>query len=172
MEKTLCSEVESDLNSIPKHQRGSITTLQCIIKQMVVRNQEARDALETYFKTFDITKFPGENVTTACLCLKAVARALGENDLLTNLLRKVLEGFAKSSTKLFNEFCASQIALRCGSFYQTLIKNSSLQNQLNDVLNDLETSYLNLVGGKLWAGINSSPQGSAFIAGSGYKDKV
>ncbi len=27
MEKTLCSEVDSDLNSIPKHQRGSITTL-------------------------------------------------------------------------------------------------------------------------------------------------
>jgi hypothetical protein len=59
---------------------------------MVVRNQEARDALETYFKTFDITKFPGKNVPTACLCLKAVARALGENDLPTNLVRKVLEG--------------------------------------------------------------------------------
>jgi hypothetical protein len=52
------------------------------------------------------------------------------------------------------------------------MKNTSLQNQLNNVLNDLETSYLNLVGGKLWAGINSSPHGSAFIAGSGYKDEV
>jgi hypothetical protein len=165
MEKTLRFEVESDLNSIPKHQRGSITTLQCIIKQMVVRNQEARDALETYFKTFDIIKFPGKNVPTACLCLKAVARALGENDLQTNLVCKILEGFAKSSTKSFNKFCASQIALRHGSFYRTLMKNTSLQNQLNDVLKDLETSYLDLVGGKLWAGINSSPQGSAFIQG-------
>ncbi len=128
MEKKLCSEVESDLNSIPKHQSDSITTLQCIIKRMVVRNQEARDALETYFKTFDITKFPSKNVPTACLCLKAVARALGENDLLTNLVCKVLEGFAKSSTKLFNEFCASQIALRRGSFHRTLMKNTSLQN--------------------------------------------
>ncbi len=139
---------------------------------MVVRNQEAKDALETYFKTFDITKFPGKNVPTACLCLKAVARALGENDLPMNLVRKVLEGFTKSSTKLFNKFCASQIAMHRGSFYRTLMKNTSLQNQLNDVLNDLETSYLDLVGEKLWAGINSSPQGSAFIAGSGYKDKV
>jgi hypothetical protein len=141
---------------------------------MVVRNQEARDALETYFKTFDITKFPSENVptATACHCLKAVARALGENDLPTNLVRKVLEGFAKSSTKSFNEFCASQIALRCESFYRIIMKNTSLQNQLNDVLNDLKTSYLDLVGGKLWAGVNSSPQGSAFIAGSGYKDEV
>jgi hypothetical protein len=172
MEKTLRSEVESDLNSIPKHQRGSITTLQCIIKQMVVRSQEARDALETYVKIFDITKFPGKNVPTACLHLKAVAQAHGENDLPTNLVRKVLEGFANSSTKLFNKFCTSQIALRCGSFYQTLMKNTSLQNQLNDVLNNLKTSYLDLVGGKLWAGISSSPQGSALIAGSGYKDKV
>jgi hypothetical protein len=88
------------------------------------------------------------------------------------LVRKVLEGFAKSSTKLFNKFCASQIALRRGSFHRTLMKNTSLQNQLNNVLNDLETSYLDLVGEKLWAGINSSPQGSAFIAGSGSKDKV
>jgi hypothetical protein len=139
---------------------------------MVVRNQEARDAFETYFKTFDITKFPGKNIPTACLCLKAIAQALGENDLLTNLVRKVLEGFAKSSTKLFNKFCASQIALHCGSFYRTLMKNTSLQNQLNNILNNLETSYLNLVAGKLWAGINSSPQGSAFVAGSGYKGKV
>ncbi len=52
------------------------------------------------------------------------------------------------------------------------MKNTSLQNQLNNVLNDHKTSYLNLVGGKLWAGINFSSQGSAFIAGSGYKDEV
>ncbi len=36
--KTLCSEIKSDLNSIPKHQRGSVTTLRCIIKHIVVRN--------------------------------------------------------------------------------------------------------------------------------------
>jgi hypothetical protein len=117
---------------------------------MVVRNQDARDALEAYIKTFDITKFPGKNVPTAYLCLKAVARALGDKDLPTNTVCKVLiEGFAESSTRLFNNFCASQIALRHKSFYQTLIKNTSLQNQLNDVLNNLETSYLDLVGGKL-----------------------
>jgi hypothetical protein len=60
MEKMLCSEVESDLNSIPKNQRGSITTLRCIIKRMVVWNQEARGALKTYIKTFNITNFPGK----------------------------------------------------------------------------------------------------------------
>jgi hypothetical protein len=60
MEKTLCAEVELDINSIPKHQHGLITTLNCIIKQMVVKNQEAKDALENYIRSFDITKFPGK----------------------------------------------------------------------------------------------------------------
>ncbi len=95
MEKMLHSEVESDLKSIPKIQSGSIATLQCIIKRMVVRNQEAWDALGTYIKTFNITKFRGENVPTAILCLKAVAKALRENDFPTNVTCTILERFAK-----------------------------------------------------------------------------
>jgi hypothetical protein len=116
METTLRAEVESNIVSIPKQQCGSITTLCCIIKQMVMKNQEAKDAIENYIREFDITKFPGENVPTACLRLKAVARALGDDDLPSNTIRKVLEGFGKSSTNSFNEFCSSQIALRRRSF--------------------------------------------------------
>jgi hypothetical protein len=172
MEKTLRSEVESDLNSIPKHQRGSVTTLCCIIKQMVVRNQEARDALKTYIKTFDITKFPGKNFPTACLCLKAVAHPLGDKDLPTNAVCKILEGLAKSSTKSFNNFCASQIALRLGNFYRTLMKNTSLTNQLSNVLNNLETSHLDLVGGKLWEGVIASPTGASFLANYINNDEI
>jgi hypothetical protein len=109
METTLRAEVESDVFSIPKERRGSITTLRCIIKRMIIKNQEARDALENYIKSFDITKFPGENVPTACLHLKAVAHALGNNDFPSNTIRKVLDGFGKSSTKSFNEFCSSKL---------------------------------------------------------------
>jgi hypothetical protein len=116
MEKTLLAEVDLDINSIPKHQRGLITTLRYIIKRMVIKNQEAKDALENYIRSFDITKFPGKNVPTACLCLKVVAGALGDNDLPTNTIRKVLEGFEKSLTTSFNDFCSSQIALHQGSF--------------------------------------------------------
>jgi hypothetical protein len=111
MEKTLRAEVDSDINSIPKHQCGLITTLCCIIKQMVIKNQEAKDTLVNYIRSFYITKFPGKNVPTACLCLKAVAGALGDNDLPTNTIRKVLEGFAKLLMTSFNDFCSSQIAL-------------------------------------------------------------
>jgi hypothetical protein len=46
MEVTLCSEVESDLKSLPENHHGAITMLRFIIKHLVVCNQEAWDALE------------------------------------------------------------------------------------------------------------------------------
>jgi hypothetical protein len=163
MEKTLRAEVESDINSIPLRQRGSITTLRCIIKRMVIKNQEAKDSLENYIRTFDITKFPGENVPMACLRLKAVATSIGEKDLPSNIIRKVLEGFNKSSTQAFNDFCSSQIALRRGSFYMDLMCGSSLLSQLNNLLSDLEVTYLDLVGGNKWDGITATPSTSSFF---------
>ena len=153
MEKTLRAEVESDISHIPSSKRGSLTTLRCIIKRMVIKNQESRDALENYIKSFDITKFPGENVPIACLRLKAVAKALGNDDLPKNIIRKVLEGFSKSSTKTFNDVCASQIALRRGSLIQDIVKSTSLYTQLVGLLTDLENAYLELVGGQLWEGV-------------------
>jgi hypothetical protein len=131
---------------------------------MVIRNQEARDALEEYLKKFDIRQFPGENVPTACLRLKAVATSLGNDNLPKNIIRKVLKGFAKSSTISFNEVCTSQLALRHGSISQILFKNASLHTQLIDVLNDLESAFLDLAGGKLWAGVNATPHTSLFKA--------
>jgi hypothetical protein len=131
----------------------------------VVKNQEAKDALESYIKEFNITNFPGKNVLSACLCLKAVAKALGDNALPSNVIRKVLDGFAQSSTKAFNDVCSSQIAMKCATFYKEAMKNISLQNQLDDVLNDLENTYLELVGGKQWHGIGHAGmnKGSSFM---------
>jgi hypothetical protein len=65
---------------------------------MAVKTQEAKDALKSYIKEFEISKFPGENVPSACLQLKAVSKALGNEDLQSNVIHKVLEGFPKSST--------------------------------------------------------------------------
>jgi hypothetical protein len=102
-EKMLCAEVESDLCSLPLSSRGSLTTLCYIIRQQVVKNQETRNALEEYLKIFDIRKFPGENVLLVCLCLKAFATSLGSNILPTNVIRKLLEGFAKSAMVIFKD---------------------------------------------------------------------
>ena len=129
-----------------------------------MKNQESRDALVAYITNFAITQFPGENVPMACLRLKAVARALGNEDLPKNTVRKVLDGFAKSSTKSFNDLCSSQIALRRGSLMQSLIKAMPLYSQLLDVLGDLETTYLELIGGQKWEGISARPHESSFTA--------
>jgi hypothetical protein len=95
MEPSLHSEVDHNLHGIPLHQCGSMTTLCCIIKRMVVKNQEVHNPLETYIKTFDIKVFLGENLPTACLCVKAVAQTLGDKCLPTNTICKVLKGFAE-----------------------------------------------------------------------------
>ncbi len=71
MEVTLCAEVESDLQGLPVNHRGAITMLRFIIKLLIIHNQEAWNALKDYVKTIDIRNFPGKNVPTACLKLKA-----------------------------------------------------------------------------------------------------
>jgi hypothetical protein len=174
MDKTLRSEVESDMSMFPSIKRGAITMLRCIIKRLVVKNQEAKDALESYIKDFNITNFPGENVPSACLRLNAVAKALGNDALPSNVIRKVLDGFAKSSTKAFNEVCSSQIAMRRATFYKDALKKISLQTQLFDVLNDLENTYLELVGGKQWQGVGHAGmnQGSSFQASTDEDDNA
>ncbi len=70
---------------------------------MVIKNQKVKDTLENYIMTFNITKFPDENIPTACLYFKAIAGALGDNDLPINTIRKVLEGFAKLSKNSFKK---------------------------------------------------------------------
>jgi hypothetical protein len=109
-------------------------------------------------------------VLLACLCLKAVAASLGCNNLPMNVIRKLLEGFAKSAMVSFNEVCTSQLALRRGSISQKPFKDISLHTQLVDVLNNLESVYLDLVSGKLWAHANAMPQASLFKAALAHGD--
>ena len=137
---------------------------------MVIKNQEARDAFEKYIKDFDITTFPGKNVPTACLRLKAVARSLGNEDLPSNTIRKVLNGFAKSSTKSFHDFCSSQIALRRGGFYNDFVRGQTIHTQLCNLLLDIEATYLDLVGGSKWDGLVPTPSQSSFPAISSSDD--
>ncbi len=45
-----------------------------------------------------------------------------------------------------------------------IMRGSSLQSQLSNLLNDIEATYLDLVGGNLWNGIVVSPAQSSFMA--------
>ena len=131
---------------------------------MVIKTQESCDAIESYIRTFDITQFPGENVPIGCLCLKAFAKALGNDDLSSNVICQVLEGFSKSFIKSFIEVCANQIALQCGSFYSKIMKATSLYFQLINLLTDPKNAYLELIGANLWEGVShpGMTQGASF----------
>jgi hypothetical protein len=152
MESTLCAEVESDLKCLPVNQRGAITMLRFIIKRMVISNQEAWDALEECIKTFDIRSFPGQNVPTACLKLKAVVTVLGDR-LPSNAVRTILKGFACASAKSFVSVCDSKIAMRSNSIYASLVAKQTLCSQVTLMLNDLEQKYQQLITAKKWESV-------------------
>ncbi len=46
-----------------------------------------------------------------------------------------------------------------------LMWGTPLQSQLNDLFNDFEVTYLDLVGGQLWSSITITPHQSSFLAG-------
>ncbi len=69
-------------------------------------------------------------------------------------------------TTSFNDFCSSQTALHRGSFYMNLMRGTPLQSQLNDLLNNLEVTYLDQVREQLCSGITATPHQSSFLAGN------
>ena len=102
---------------------------------------------------FDIRKFPGENVTEASLRIKAVARSLGTNNLPSDIIHRVLEGFAHASTPMFQSFCATQESLITSSLVRDRLNNKqTLYKTLVDVLADLEIRYVDLRSGQRWLG--------------------
>ena len=117
MDKNLCSEVASDMSGFPPIKRRAVTMLRCIIKQMVVKNQEAKDALESYIKDFNIANFPGENVPSACLPVKPFAKALGNDALPSNVIRKVLDCLLNRPRRLSMRY--AQAKSRCGVQHST-----------------------------------------------------
>jgi hypothetical protein len=109
MEPTLWSEVKSDLKCLPPSQQSTVIMLRFIIKRMVICNQEAWVSLEDYIKVFDIRNYPGKNVPTTCLKLKAIVNILGD-ELPSNSVCTILEGFANASTtSSFNQVCLTKI---------------------------------------------------------------
>jgi hypothetical protein len=44
------------------------------------------------------------------------------------------------------------------------MRGTSLQSQLNNLLNDIKVTYLDLVGGNSWLGVAAAPTQSSFTA--------
>ncbi len=150
--------------------------LHFIIKHLIICNQEAWDTLEDYVKTFDICNFPGKNVPTACLKLKAIINVLG-NKTPSNAICTILEGFAHASTDTFTDVCKSKIAMRSDSIYASLLAKIPLCSQVSLTLNNLEHKYQQLITAKKWEGVghvgmDNHNNKSAFNATANQEDKA
>ena len=162
MEQTLKTEVLSDMEELPRTQRGAISMYYLMTKRMVVRNQEAKDAMLEWFNTFDIRNYDNQDVSGACIRIMAIARALGNDALPTNAVRRILNGFSHASNDTFKDLCNTTSAMMSSSLYAQGLKALSTSSRLRTILSDLESKYLELLGGKKWEGIGY--EASAFKA--------
>jgi hypothetical protein len=175
LEPALHREVLSAISEIEnENEQGSITTLRIIINRIVQSNQESRRAMEEYIKNFDIRLFPGEDVTEACLRIKAIAQSIGTHQLPSDIIHRVLEGFVYASTPAFQNFCYTQESVISSSLVRNRLTSTTLYQQLVDVLSDLETRYMDLRNGQRWLGYGhgTSTTASAFVSNtsSDYSD--
>ena len=162
MDPTLKAEVLSDLEELEELQRGAISIFYLITKRMVIRNQEAKDAMLEWFNTFDIRNYDNQDVSGASLRIKAISRALGSSNLPTNAVRRILDGFSHATNETFKNLCSTSSAMLSSSLYTHGMRTKSVATQLHTVLDDLVAKYLELLGGKKWEGIGH--ESSAFKA--------
>ncbi len=152
----LRAEVRSDFDELPHEQKGSISLLRLIIKRMVQSTQESRRAMEEFIRNFDIQKFPGEDVTKASLRIKAIAQSIGTKSLPADIVQRVLEGFARSSTPAFSNLCFYQGSMLSSSLMKHNLRQDNLYQTLTSVLGDLEVRYHELLSGNSWLGVGNS----------------
>jgi len=153
MEKTLKDEVISDFDELPKDSRGAVSLFRCMVNRMVTKNEESRRNLEQWLQDFTLASFSGENVTKACLRIKAVINAIGHDRLPSDVVTRVLNGMSTASTDEFCQVCHTQIAMMNNSVLKSMMKATSLHKQLVSILSDLEVKYLELLGAKKWKGV-------------------
>ncbi len=125
---------------------------------MMHTGQESRRAMEDYIKCFDLQKFPGEDVTNMCICIKAVACSLGTNRLPLDIIHRVLEGFARVSTPEFQNLCHSQESMLSSTLIQRNLRSISLYSQLISILTDLENKFIDLCNGRRWLGLGHNSE--------------
>ena len=110
-----------------------------------------------YIETFDIRKFPGEDVSTATLRIKDVCRALGHSNLPSDTVLRVLEGFMHASTESFCSFCQTQHNLVTMEDYAVSRHDKviPIYKMLSRVLDMVGKMYVDLKSGDLWVGTSN-----------------
>ena len=174
LEPSLHTAVMLEYERKPIEQQGSITLFRLIVNRMVLNSYEARRHLLRFIEEFDIRRYPGEDVSLACVRIKEVATALGDTNLPTDLLSRVLEGFEKSTTETFRQMCSTLRISFLSSFTRSMLGSLSPHDQLTNLLRDLESAYLDIKAGGKWigAGTEGAQSGaSVFTAGISHEDQ-
>ena len=164
MSPTLLKEVRSDFKRLPQIQQGAVSLVRIIINRMVQDSQDSRRALEEYIKSFSIRNFPGEDVTMACLRLRAVANALGRDRLPADIVQRVLDGFSQASTPAFQHLCHTQVAMMSSSLIRNAIRSDPLYTRLDNIMHDLEVRFMELRSGQNWLGVGHGTNNSSVFA--------
>ena len=92
LETALKNEVLSDFDGLPKERCGAISLSRCMVNCMVIKNKESHHNIEKWLKDFNLTYFPGKNITKATLHIKAIAIAntIGHDKLPLDIVTRVL----------------------------------------------------------------------------------
>ena len=151
MDDDLLSSVMDEFDRLEEEEQSAVTMFKIMIDIMVIRNQEALDALQTFIKDFDIRAYDGQNVSKAASHLKAVLRALGK-DIPANAARSIVNGMAYADNKEFKDLCTAS-----GAYFSSSFITSTLPAHLRDpkeccltLLRDFETRYQQLMTAKKW----------------------
>ena len=116
MDSSLKSEVLSDMEELSELQCGAISIFYLVTKRMVIRNQEAADAMLEWFNKFNILNYDNQNVSEAVLRIKAMVRAIGDKNLPKNAVRRILDGFSTATNEKFKDLVKAQSAMLSSSF--------------------------------------------------------
>jgi hypothetical protein len=105
MANTLKDKVILDFNELPKEHRGAFSVFFCMVNCMVSKNKEPHCNFKKWIQDFTISNFPGDNVTKACLCIKAFVNAIRHNKLPSDIITQILNGMSLAFTEEFCNIC-------------------------------------------------------------------
>jgi hypothetical protein len=153
MTEDLKNLVMDDLSELDENAQGAITCFKFMTNHMTMRNQELVDTLHNWIRVFDIRAYDGENVLQACGQIRAVVRALQDFGLPLNMLKLILDGFAKASNAPFGTLCTNLSTITRSTVLASQLAGDDPKKQLFSILKDLEQNYRDSLTIHKWEGV-------------------
>jgi hypothetical protein len=169
----LKSEVIQQHSELPYSQQGVASVIKIGLSKVHANNHESKQLLQQLITSFDITRYPGEDVKLAASHLKEVCKILNiDDDMPPRSAAYILDGMDKSSDSTFNTYC-SLVKLNLPTTRLRLPgqapNNKALDNILR-LLDDLAQQYRDACFAKTWPALTkaspSTSSGHLYTVGS------